>query len=219
MPSHFGFIPSNDLQQQMQQIKQQRHGKEPIYPLRDKIAVQLNDELLDRVLGDLIQQLPASDKRDTAEKLMTYVKSSIHVLLNQLLGKASNDELQASIDFIDQSFFKDAKGQQRLGAVVDNELAKQLQSNFTAIQAGEPVKAIRPALTQQYQNLADQIIHHFMTEFQKTLGLGMIKRKAADIATAAVKKAVHIGIEKLVPMLDSNELKVAAEQHSDLIHI
>lgn len=217
--SYFGFIPTADLQQKIQDLRQQRHSKTPLYPLRDEIIQQLNDELMDQVLGKLIQHLPASEKRDTAEKLLGYVKSSIHVLLGQLLGKASNDEVQASIDFIEQSLFKDPAGQLRIGTQIDQELAKQLQSNYNAILSGESAKAIRPALLTQYQNLADQIIFHFMTQFQKTLGLGMIKRKAADMATATVKKSIHIGAEKLILNLDSQELTMVSEQHRGLVFV
>lgn len=217
--SYFGFIPTADLQQKIQNLQQQRHSKTPLYPLRDEIIQQLNDELMDQVLGKLIQHLPASEKRDTAEKLLGYVKSSIHVLLGQLLGKVSNDEVQASIDFIEQSLFKDPAGQLRIGTQIDQELAKQLQSNYNAILSGESAKAIRPALLTQYQNLADQIIFHFMTQFQKTLGLGMIKRKAADMATATVKKSIHIGAEKLILNLDSQELTMVSEQHRGLVFV
>lgn len=215
--SHFGFIPTADLQQKIQHLLQQRQSKTALYPLRDEIIQQMNDELMDQVLGKLIQHFPASEKRDTAEKLLGYVKSSIHVLLGQLLGKANNDEVQASIDFIEQSLFKDSTGQMRIGTQIDQDLAKQLQSNYSAILSGEPVKAIRPALLTQYQNLADQIIFHFMTQFQKTLGLGMIKRKAADMATATVKKSIHIGAEKLILNLDSKELATVSEQHRNLV--
>lgn len=217
--SYFGFIPTADLQQKIQDLRQQRHGKTALYPLRDQVIQQLNEELMDQVLGNLIQHLPANEKRDTAEKLLGYVKSSIQVLLGQLLGKSNNDEIQASIDFIEQSLFKDATGQVRIGTQIDQDLAKQLHSNFNAILAGDAVKPIRPALLNQYQNLADQIIFHFMTEFQKSLGLGMIKRKAADMATATIKKSIHIGAEKLILNLDSKELTMVSKQHQDLIII
>lgn len=217
--SYFGFIPTADLQQKIQDLRQQRHGKTALYPLRDQVIQQLNEELMDQVLGNLIQHLPANEKRDTAEKLLGYVKSSIQVLLGQLLGKVSNDEVQASIDFIEQSLFKDPAGQLRIGTQIDQELAKQLQSNYNAILSGESAKAIRPALLTQYQNLADQIIFHFMTQFQKTLGLGMIKRKAADMATATVKKSIHIGAEKLILNLDGQELTMVSEQHRGLVFV
>ena len=55
-----------------------------------------------------------------------------------------------------------------------------------------------------------------MIEFNKTLDLGMIKRKAADIGAAAVTKAVHIAIDKLIPNLNRLELKALAEYHDTL---
>jgi hypothetical protein len=47
-----------------------------------------------------------------------------------------------------------------------------------------------------------------MTEFNKTLGLGMVKRGVASVATSGVETAVHIVINKLIPALSQGELEV-----------
>ncbi len=53
-----------------------------------------------------VHLFPASDKRDTAEKLAGYVKSTVAVLLKQLLGKASNDVVKQSIEFSEKVSLK-----------------------------------------------------------------------------------------------------------------
>lgn len=55
-----------------------------------------------------------------------------------------------------------------------------------------------------------------MTDFNKTLGLGMVKRGIASVATSAVETAVHIVIKKLIPTLSQAELEVFA-QHFDAL--
>ena len=57
----------------------------------------INDEIIDAILTELVRKFPASDKRDTAEKLAGYIKSTVAVLLKQLLGKAPNEESTALI--------------------------------------------------------------------------------------------------------------------------
>ena len=57
-----------------------------------------------------------------------------------------------------------------------------------------------------------------MNDFNKTLDLGMIKRKAADIGSAAVLKAVHIAVDKIIPNLTKDELVALAEYHDTLFH-
>ena len=218
MPSFFGFIPSPSLLSDIQQAQRNRDASEPMYPLRDKIAFALNDELLDRILSDGLKEFPPSDRKDTAEKLVGYVKSTVRALLGQLLGKTTNDKLAPSLDFIEGSIYHDESGQLRVGAPLDSALVGQMQSNFAAILAGENPSQIKPALTEQYKKFADMMVKHFMVDFNKTLDLGMIKRKAADVGAGVVTKAVHIAINKLIPNLTDEELKILAKHHSQLIH-
>ena len=44
----------------------------------------------------------------------------------------------------------------------------------------------------------------------------MIKRKASDIGAAAVTKAVHIAVDKLIPNLNKIEISAIAEYHDTL---
>ena len=56
-----------------------------------------------------------------------------------------------------------------------------------------------------------------MTDYNKTLDLGLIKRKAAELATSAVGKAVHIAIDKLIPSLTQAELEAVATHFDHLL--
>ena len=91
----FGFIPSESLLNNIQTGIQKKNSSEPLYPLRDEVALQINDEILDAILLELVRRFPESDKRETAEKLAGYVKSTVAVLLKQLLSKAPNDICRA----------------------------------------------------------------------------------------------------------------------------
>ena len=217
MSNFFGFIPSETLLADIRQAQASRNSSEPLYPLRDKIAMQMNDEILDNILTELLVKFPASDKKETAEKLVGYVKSTVHVLLKQLLSKADNKQVLQSLDFVERSLFTDKDGQLRVGAPLDATTTAQMKSSFQAVLDGQNAKEVRPILTAQYKTFADQIIRHFMIEFNKTLDLGMIKRKGADIGAAAVTKAVHMAIDKLIPNLNVEELKVMSAYHDTLI--
>jgi len=125
----FGFIPSTELLQTIQTAQQKKDSSEPLYPLRDKTALLINDEIIDAILTELVRRFPPSDKRDTAEKLAGYIKSTVAVLLKQLLGKSSNDVVQASIQFSEKSLFKDAEGQFRVGEESPNSQANKEMSS------------------------------------------------------------------------------------------
>ena len=211
----FGFKPTESLLNDVLTGIQKKNASEPLYPLRDKIVLALNDEIIDNTLTDLVRRFPASDKRDTAEKLAGYVKSTVAVLLKQLLGKATNDTVRKSIDFSEKSLYKDAAGNQLIGAPLDATVVTNLKHTFAEILSGNDVN--RAVLTEQYKQFADGLIRHYMIDFNKTLDLGMFMRKASDIGAAAVTKAVHIGIDKLIPNLSKEELKAVAEHYDALL--
>jgi hypothetical protein len=183
--------------------------------LRDEIALQVNDEIIDAIVTNLIHHFPETDKRETTEKLASFVKSSVHFLLSkQLLSKAPNDVVRQSIAFSEQSLFKDPQGQWRLGQSLDDSLVTTLKHQFAQIQAGEKINL--HALAESYKMFAEATVRHYMHDFNHTLDLGMIKRKASDLGCAAVIKAVHIAIDKIIPHLNKHELKALAEYHNGL---
>ena len=213
----FGFIPSAELLTSMQTGQEKKNSSEPLYPLRDKTALLINDEIIDGILTELIRRFPPSDKRDTAEKLAGYIKSTVAVLLKQLMGKSSNDVVKQSIEFSEKSLFKDAAGNFRVGETLDANLVTNLKNSYAEIKAGNDVN--KAALAELYKQFAEATVHHFMNDFNKTLDLGMIKRKAADFGSTAVIKAVHIAVDKIIPNLNKDELLVLAEYHDTLFHV
>lgn len=216
MTSYFGIVPSDELKSDIELAKSNSNSSEPQYPLRDKISLKLNDELIDNLLVKLVQQFPPSEKRDTAEKLAGYVRGTVSVLLKQLLGKAPNEQVLKSLQFLQESTFKDNEGNERIGVELPDDLVSQLKATFAEVHAGNG-KAQRGALAHQFKLFADKIIKHYMTDFNKTLELGLIKRKASDFATSAVSKAVHIAIDKLFPSLSQAELSAVAQHFETLL--
>lgn len=212
--SYFGFVPSAELLKSIQTGIEKKNSNEPLYPLRDQTALMINDEIIHAILVELVHRFPASEKRVTAEKLAGYIKSTVAVLLKQLLGKSSNDVVKQSIEFSEQSLFKDPQGQYRVGTPLKAELVTNLKNNFAEIKSGNEIN--RAALSELYKQFAEAAVRHFMNDFNKTLDLGMIKRKASDLGSSAVIKAIHIAVDKLIPNLSKEELLALAEYHDTL---
>ena len=213
----FGFIPSAELLSSIQTAQGKKNSSEPLYPLRDKTALLINEEIIDAILTELVRRFPASDKRDTAEKLAGYIKSTVAVLLKQLMSKSSNDVVKQSIEFSEKSLFKDTEGNFRVGEHLDASLVTNLKQSYAEIKAGNDIN--KAALTESYKQFAEATVRHFMSDFNKTLDLGMIKRKAADLGAAAVTKAVHIAVDKIIPNLNKAELRALAEYHDTLFYV
>ena len=216
MTSYFGILPSAGLSQDIQLAQANRNSKEPQYPLRDKISLQLTDELIDTMLVHLVQQFPPSDKRDTTEELAQKIRSIVSTLMKQLLGKASYVQILESLAFMEKSLFIDNEGKQRIGTQLPDALVSDMKKSFAEVAAGNG-KEQRDALTQQFKSFADALIQHFMTEYNKTLGLGMVKRGVASVATSGVETAVHIVIKKLIPSLSQAELDVFTKHFDQLL--
>ncbi|MEQ0925127.1 hypothetical protein ABLT40_15395 [Acinetobacter schindleri] len=212
----FGFIPSAELLNTIQTAQKNKNSSEPLYPLRDKTALMINDEIIDAILTELVRKFPASDKRDTAEKLAGYIKSTVAVLLKQLLGKAPNEVVRESIAFSERSLFKDPEGNIRIGESLDANLVTNLKYQFAEVKAGNEID--KQALSNLYKEFGEATVRHFMVDFNKTLDLGMIKRKAADIGASAVIKAVNIAADKIILKLNKDELKAMAEYHDTLFY-
>ena len=115
----FGFVPSENLLNSIQDGIEKKNSNEPLYLLRDKTALLINDEIIDAILTNVVHHFPVSDKRDTAEKLAGYIKSTVAVLLKQLLSKAPNDVVRDSIAFSERSLFKDTTGRYHVGEAPD----------------------------------------------------------------------------------------------------
>jgi hypothetical protein len=212
--SYFGFVPSEKLLNSIQTGIEKKNSNEPLYPLRDQTALLINEEIINAILIELVHRFPASDKRDTGEKLAGYIKSTVAVLLKQLLSKVPNDVARQSIEFSEKSLFKDPQGQYRVGTSLNPSLVTNLKNSYAEIKSGNDIN--RAVLSEQYKQFAEAAVRHFMNDFNKTLDLGMIKRKASDLGSSAVIKAIHLAIDKLVPNFTKEELHAVAEYHDTL---
>ena len=99
------------------------------------------------------------------------------------MGKAPNDVVRESIAFSERSLFKDPEGNIRIGESLDANLVTNLKYQFAEVQAGNAID--KQALSNLYKQFGEATVRHFMVDFNRTLDLGMIKRKAADIGAAA----------------------------------
>ena len=212
--SHFGFIPSDKLLYKIQIAIRQKNVQEPLYLMRDEIALMVNQEIIDAILTNGISQFPNSEKKETAEKLATFIKSSVASLLKQLLSETPNAEVRASLKFSQNTLFKNADGQWHMGLTLEPPLVTSLKHDFDLLKKGQKVNL--EVLAENYKFFADEVIRHYMHDFNQTLNLGMIKRKAADMGCTAITKAVHMAIGKLIPRLTKDELQALAIYHDTL---
>lgn len=212
----FGFLPSTELLETMHYGLRVKNSGEGLTPIRNEIALSINEEILTILLIDLMKQFPSSDKSETGLKLARYLKASVVTLLQSIWSDAPNKIAKTSIEFYGQSLFKAADQQYRVGFSLDPRLFTNLQQNLVHIQAGERVH--QAALAETYKQWAEAIVRHFLTNFSQTLELDMLKAKTLDSASSTLLKAIYIALDKIIMNLNRNELKLLANYHLLLLH-
>jgi hypothetical protein len=220
MTAYFGFTPSetlkNNIETAIQQSRAGASSSEPHYLMRDKVSLGITDELIDTMLVQLVHMLPESDKRDTMEKLCNFIKSTVHVLMKQLLSKETDEQVQKSTVFLEHSIHLKA-GQFKVGATMPDDLISQMKASFAQVAAGND-EAVRGDLIIQLKSFSDHMIQHFMADFSQTLDLGMFKRKAEQMARGGITKALHVAINRLIPSLNPTELATFTAYYDALIY-
>lgn len=217
MTAYFGFPVSEPLQKNIEIALSQSSGG-PLYIIRDKVSLSITDEIVDASMSQLAGLLPPSDVKDTIEKLSNFIRSTMQTLMKQLLGKAPDEKVLTSLNFLTRSTTtKD--GQLRVSCVLPDDLVIRLKELYAQVQAGVNDDAIRAELTTKQKQMADLCIQHFVVDYCETLDLGFFKRNAMSLANSATIKAVHFAINKLVPSLNGEELAIFAKHFDSLLYV
>ncbi|GAC1376646.1 MAG: hypothetical protein NVS3B3_16100 [Aquirhabdus sp.] len=217
MTAYFGFPVSEALKKNIEIALSQTSGG-PLYMIRDKVSLAVTDEIIDASMSQLAHLLPPSDVKDTIEKLSNFIRSTMHTLMKQLLGKAPDEKVLPSLNFLTKSI-NTKDGQLRVSCVLPDDLVIRLKELYAQVQAGVNDAAIREELTTKQKQMADLCIQHFVVDYCETLDLGFFKRNAMSLANSATIKAVHFAINKLVPSLNGEELAIFAKHFDSLLYI
>ncbi|WP_352339476.1 hypothetical protein [Psychrobacter sp. 16-MNA-CIBAN-0192] len=201
MAYYFGFLPSDKLNQMIDEAQQliASNSTEDYYPYRNALTQQIARELNDNLLVSLIDVIPNPERKAAMQKIIVTIERTTETLLNVLLGKDSNEDILPSFDFLkNQSIFIDKKGMRRVGFKLSEPIAQTINDGFAAI---TPETVDRDKFKTALETMTDASLHHFMTRFTETLKLGMIKRKSVPVAKVAIDKGMSMALNKLLPQL------------------
>lgn len=220
MVYYFGFLPSDRLNAEIDKAQAliQSGSSERYDGHRNIITHLINKELLDVMLKQMIASLPTdSDRKAQLEKIATTIEATTTKLVDTLLGSASNAEVMPSFEFLDaHTLFTDEQGQRRIGFLLKDDVAKDLQESFKQLQRNDPNFQIKK-LCYAFNELAQASLQHFLIEFTQTLNLGMVKRTAIPVAKSGIAKGIDVAINKLLPQLPPEGLLRLADYYSPLI--
>lgn len=205
MAYYFGFEPSDDLKTKIATFRAAiTAGDQELYKHRNDVSLQAVEELINYLLTEIVLTLPEGDMKKTMLKVVDIVQSTSTKLLNQILGKDKNADVQKTIDFFENETIKaDNNGLERIGFKMTDELYTRMNTIFTnTIESGDGDGA---ELNKVFDDFTDAVVQHFLMNYSATLKLGMIKRKLLPIADAAIKKGVKVGNKQLFAQLKPDD--------------
>lgn len=189
----------------------------PQHDLHTRVSIELSDEVMRICVEELIARFQAGGNGEGAgilHTLLGILKSTSHMLIRQLLGKAPNEDVNRMAQFL-----RDRRlvlgGETRCGFELPADLAARFDRAFAAVAAGEG-EAMRGEIQQTMIAFADLALVRFYDDFTAPMELGFIKRKASDLGRATISKGMHVALNKLFPGLRQPELKVWADYFSTL---
>lgn len=217
MTTYFAFKPAAKVQQDIDALlgKIDSGSQEPLHELHTRVSVEMIDEILKHCVEELIHRFQANaEGAGILNTLLSILKSTAHVLVKQLLGKHSNEDVARMAVFLRQRRIEVA-GEVRHGFALPDDMAAQFKSVFAAIASGEG-KDKRAELNALMLRFSDLALVHFYDDFVTPMELGFIKRKASDLGRGTISKGIHVAINKLIPQLGNNELAIYADYYGSL---
>lgn len=206
MTYYFGFEPTEKLENMIIQAEEMVNSGEntPYYPLRNDIAQQIGQEIIENLLVNLINVIPDPERQEKLRGVVTKIESAAETMLNILLGKDKNKDVMPNFDYMsNETVFEDNEGKMRVGFKLEDAQAQTILEGFEATTAEDcdKQKLIKALFTMNHA-----VVDHFITRFSETLPLGLIKRKSVPMAKAGINKALEIAINKLLPEMPPEAL-------------
>lgn len=182
---------------------------EPLSPLLIDVANDYTDVIVEvMVLGNSNLMPPGSMSRKVLEGVASVIRGTAHTMNKQVLHKMHNAEMApVAAQIRARKLVHD--GREYISFSLPDDLAATYRRCFAAIKAGDT--SVQHDFTHAVARFSQLAHHHFYVETMKSLKMGMIARKLADLGGVAIEKASHSAVFKLVPALSLEELKTFVE--------
>lgn len=217
MTVYYAFKPSEGLREQISTLLSNLDAgvSAPQHALHTQLSVILTDEVMEHLLMTLVNAMKGKEGAGILSTLAGLLKSTVHVLIKQLLGKHDNAEVNKMAQYLrDKSLT--LNGEARFGFALPDELGNRFVGLLQKTAAGDGV-AHKAELVKAMTEFVDLAIANLYDDFTKPMDLGFIKRKAVELGRSTISKGSHSAISKLFPQLGAEELKAFGAIYSEMI--
>jgi hypothetical protein len=214
---YFAIKPSDTLRDQITTlIKNLDSGvKEPQHKLHTQISILMTDEVLDQLLMSIVNAMKGEGEgAGILGTLTNMLKSTVHMLIRQMLGKHDNAEVNRMAKYLrDRSLT--INGEFRLGFPLTEAFATNMMEHLSKALAGEGDKH-RAAILAAMGEFIDLATVKLYDEFVEPIQLGFILRKGANLGHTTINKGSHSAISRVFPTFTSDQIKTFAAIYMDM---
>lgn len=214
MSSYFAFPASAALSASSLTLMEnfEKGVREPQSKLFVDVAQRFTDEIIDALLLNIVS---AADEHDTGAKVLKQfagvIKSTVNGLIKQVLGKMSNDELRPLAGYMREhrlTLTQNGQEADYIAFAIPDEFHDRFAAVLERGKAGEKVNSELLPCMERFSEMAYQ---SFYDDAMKTIKLGFIGRKVADVGGAAIRKGSQSATRHLVPTLEGEHLQQFSE--------
>ncbi|PID37817.1 MAG: hypothetical protein CR966_00280 [Pseudomonadales bacterium] len=207
MTIYFGFIPTPELNQQLDDVIDMvaNRPEEAFYPRQLEVTNQIAHEILENLFVKLVEIIDDPKRKEKMKKVVANIHSAVDSMLKHIIVEHPNDKVEDAFKFLlDDCLFTDNDGIRRVGFLMPENQGQKVVDDFaTAKTADDP----HDMLIEVMDIIIETNLDHYLTDFSKHLHLGMLKRKAIPLAETAINKASSVAIHKLLPDMDNDACK------------
>ncbi len=192
--------------------------KAPQNTLFVTVAQLYADEIVDALLLNIVR---AADPHSTAakvlEKFAGLIKSTVHAMIKQVMGKMNNEELKPLAAVIRERrvpLSRDGQTQDYVTFPIPADFFAQYKAILAQAMQGERHPE---QMTDCMLRFSDMAYEAFYEDSVKRLKLGFVGRKMVEMGGAAINKGSHSAIRSLMPNLEGQELKDLAAYFDGLL--
>lgn len=186
-----------------------KHTAEPQSKLGALVANDFADEVLQAMISNSLDPKRMSKVNITImNQLVKLIQKSVHVLINKVVAKLSNDQLQPLADYIVETRMEmdvDGMSQTYIICPLGDEYVQLFERIEAAVKDGQQEHQV-----QQVGAFIDAMsaasLSHFFKKPTGLMELGMLSRKIVDTSYVAVKKGTKTAVKSLVKNMNGDDV-------------
>lgn len=180
---------------------------------QSKLGVQVANDFADEVLKAMISNSLDPDRMSkmsisVMNQLVKLIQKSVHVLINKVVAKLSNEQLQPLADYIVETRMEletEDGPQTHIICPLGSEYVDLFRNIETAVANGEKDQQVRH-VGRFIDAMSSASISHFFKKPTSIMELGMLSRKIVDTSYVAVKKGTSAAVRSLVNNMNGDDV-------------